>query len=176
VRTYKRAWIAGGVYFFTVNLVERRNTTLLVDHVDELRKAFRLTKQDHLFDIEAIVVMPDHLHAIWRLPPNDSDFAARWRLIKARFSRQLGGNENISPSRLRKGERGIWQRRFWEHVIRDERDLQNHIDYIHFNPVKHGHVQHVIDWPHSSFHRYVRDGLYPEDWAAPKSIQELDLD
>jgi len=174
MRTYKRARIAGGVYFFTVNLVERRSTTLLVDHLEELREAFRLTKQGHPFDIEAMVVMPDHLHAIWRLPPKDSDFANRWRLIKARFPRELGRTESISSSRLRTGERGIWQRRFWEHVSRDERDLHNHIDYIHFNPVKH--VQHVIDWPHSSFHRYVRDGLYPADWAAPNSIHMLNLD
>jgi len=176
MRTYRRVWIAGGLYFFTVALSERRNATLLVDRVSELREAFRTIKRIHPFDIEAMVVMPDHLHAIWRLPDGDSDFATRWRLIKARFSRAMERGENIPPSRLRKGERNIWQRRLWEHAIRDERDYWNHIDYIHINPVKHGHVTRVADWPYSSFHRYVRDGVYPPDWAAPACVTEMDFD
>jgi len=111
------------------------------------------------------VVLPDHLHTIWSLPENDCDFALRWRLIKSAVSRELPGGEPISESRAARGERGIWQRRYWEHTLRDERDLERHVDYIHFNPVKHGHVSKVQDWPYSSFHRIVQLGICPEDWA-----------
>jgi len=161
---YRRNFVPGGSFFFTVNLAERR-LRLLTEHVDLLRKAFRSARTSHSFDIEAIVVLPDHLHAIWTLPPGDADFATRWRLIKSTFSRGLPRGERISESRAAKGERGIWQRRYWEHTLRDERDLERHVDYIHYNPVKHGLVSRVQDWPHSSFHRYVRDGVYPADWA-----------
>ena len=112
-----------------------------------------------------MVVLPDHLHAIWTMPENDGDYSMRWRMIKSMFSHSLPNDERISVSRLAKGERGIWQRRYWEHQIRDELDFQRHVDYIHINPVKHGHVQRVKDWPHSSFHRYVREGLLPDSWA-----------
>jgi putative transposase len=115
--------------------------------------------------IDAIVILPDHLHAVWTLPDGDRDFALRWRLIKAAFSRGLSAGERISASRARKAERGIWQRRYWEHTLRDDDDLARHIDYIHFNPVKHGHVARVVDWPHSSFHRMVERGVYPADWG-----------
>jgi putative transposase len=110
-------------------------------------------------------VLPDHLHAIWTLPEGEADFALRWRLIKAAFSRALSRREPISLSRARKSERGIWQRRYWEHTLRDDQDLARHIEYIHFNPVKHGHVTQVQDWPYSSFHRMVRLGLYPASWV-----------
>ncbi|MBN8964752.1 MAG: transposase, partial [Rhizobiales bacterium] len=133
--------------------------------IGALRVAFRETKTRHPFSIEAIVVLPDHLHTIWSLPEGDSDFATRWRLIKASFSRALPAGEQISESRTGKGERGIWQRRYWEHTLRDESDFARHADYIHFNPVKHGHSTRVVDWPHSSFHRMVRLGVYPADWA-----------
>jgi putative transposase len=102
---------------------------------------------------------------IWTLPEGDADFSVRWRLIKSTFSRALPRNESISRSRTEKGERGIWQRRFWEHTLHDERDFERHADYIHFNPVKHGHDRRVRDWPHSSFARMVQSGVYPEDWA-----------
>jgi putative transposase len=162
--SYRRNFISGGTFFFTVNLAERR-LRLLTDHVGVLRAAFRQTRAIHPFTIEAIVVLPDHLHAIWLLPEDDSDFATRWRLIKSVFSRALPRGERISESRISKGERGIWQRRYWEHTLRDERDFARHMDYIHFNPVKHGHVQQVKDWPYSSFHRMMRLGVYPQDWA-----------
>jgi len=110
-------------------------------------------------------VLPDHIHAIWTLPEDDADFAGRWRPIEPAFSRGLPQGERISASRLAKAERGIWQRRYWEHTLRDEADLARHADYIHFNPVKHGHVTRVRDWPYSSFHRMVRLGVYPADWA-----------
>jgi REP-associated tyrosine transposase len=112
----------------------------------------------------AICILPDHLHAIWSLPDNDADYALRWNLIKTGFSRGLTAVRG-SSSKVRKREKGIWQRRYWEHTIRNENDLTRHIDYIHFNPVKHGLVQRVCDWPHSSFHQYVKRGTLPADWA-----------
>ena len=161
---YRRNFICGGSFFFTANLAERR-LRLLVDYIDLLRQAFRYVRRRHPFDIEAIVVLPDHLHAIWTLPEGDADFALRWRLIKSTFSRGLPAGEPRFASRAKKGERGIWQRRYWEHTLRDEEDFARHADYIHFNPVKHGHVSRVSDWPYSSFHRMVRFGIYPLDWA-----------
>jgi putative transposase len=161
---YRRHFVAGGSYFFTVNLAERR-ARLLTEHIDVLRGAFRHARARRPFTIDAIVVLPDHLHAIWTLPEQDSDFPLRWRLIKATFSRSLPLEERVSRSRSRKGERGIWQRRYWEHTIRDEDDFARHVDYVHFNPVKHGHVRRVVDWPYSSFHRMLRQGFYPTDWA-----------
>ena len=138
---------------------------LLVEQVALLRHAFRYVRRRHPFDIHAVVVLPDHLHSIWTLPEGDSDFALRWRLIKSAFSRGLPVDERISASRASKGERGIWQRRYWEHTLRDEADFVRHADYIHFNPVKHGYVSRVCDWPYSSFSRMVRLGVYPLDWA-----------
>ena len=161
---YRRNFIPGGSFFFTVNLAERRSH-VLTEHIGALRAAFRETKANHPFNIEAIVVLPDHLHAIWSLPEGDADFSPRWRLIKSRFSHALPKGERISASRRSKSERGIWQRRYWEHTLRDEGDFARHVDYIHFNPVKHGHVARVTDWPHSSFHRMTRLGVYQVDWA-----------
>ena len=113
----------------------------------------------------AICVMPDHLHAIWTMPDDDSSYSSAWSLIKARFSRALAKRDtSLVPNAL--GEHVVWQRRFWEHTIRDERDLENHISYIHYNPVKHGHCARPIDWPHSSFHRFVRDDVLPSYWSA----------
>ncbi len=169
--TYRRNTVAGGTYFFTVNLADRRSR-LLTDNIALLRTAFRYTRRRHLFTIDAIVVLPDHLHTIWTMPERDADFAMRWALIKASFSRMLLKGEPVSTSRVRKRERGIWQRRYWEHTIRDEDDFARHVDYIHFNPVKHGHVEHVAAWPYSSFHRMVRLGFYPENWAADPNGQE----
>src|SRR2546423_15617184 len=122
--------------------------------------------------MEAEVVFPEHLHCLWRLPPGDYAFPMRWCLIKAYFTRMLPRGEASSVSRQRKGERGIWQRRYWEHVIRDEQDYQRHLDYIHYNPVKHGYVQAAKDWPYSSFHRWVAQGVYPVDWAASAEVKE----
>ncbi len=144
---YRRNFIAGGSFFFTVNLAERR-LRLLTQHIDELRGAFRETRQRHPFTIDAVVVLPDHLHAVWTLPEGDADFATRWRLIKSAFSRSLPNGERISDSRAAKGERGIWQRRYWEHTIRDQNDFARHVDYVHINPVKHGLVPQVRDWPY----------------------------
>lgn len=141
---YRRYRQHGGTYFFTVNLADRKACTLL-EHVDTLCESVRRVKQSHAFDILGWVVLPDHLHAVWMLPEEDDDCSIRWALIKSGFSRRLPRTEAISKSRARKGERGIWQRRFWEHVITDTEDLERHLDYIHFNPVKHRYVERPID-------------------------------
>ena len=168
---YRRNFIAGGSFFFTVNLAERR-LQLLTEHVDELRNAFRKVRQRHPFTIDAMIVLPDHLHAVWTLPDGDAYFATRSQLIKSAFSHSLPSGERISESRAARGERGIWQRRYWEHTIRDERDFARHVDYIHINPVKHGLVTRVRDWPFSSFHRMVKLGVYPEDWAGDVAVND----
>jgi putative transposase len=161
---YRRAFVPGGCWFFTVNLLNRHQT-LLLDHVDVLRGAFADTRQKYPFDITAIVILPDHLHAVWTLPPDDSDFSMRWRLIKSRFAKSLPNQERRSAVRKARRERGIWQRRFWEHLIRDEGDYARHVEYCYINPIKHGLVTRVQDWPHSSFHRDVQRGIFPLDWA-----------
>jgi putative transposase len=161
---YQRAGVTGGTYFFTVNLAERKRT-LLVDYIDTLRGAISKVKTSHPFRIDAMVVLPDHLHAMWTLPTDDRDYPTRWMLIKSAFSRRIADGERRSKSRQANGERGIWQRRYWEHLIRDERDYACHADYIHFNPVKHGYVDSVVDWPYSTFHREVERGTYPRHWA-----------
>ena len=160
---YRRNRIAGGTYFFTVTLRDRR-AAFLTTHIDALRQVFRDARRARPFQIEAIAVMPDHLHTIWCLPAGDADYAGRWRMIKSRFTRQLV-QRGVAMNRNAKGEYDLWQRRYWEHTIRDDLDLQKHVDYIHYNPVKHGLVKRVMDWPYSSFHRYVRQGMIPADWA-----------
>ena len=129
-----------------------------------MRAAYGKVQRDSPFLTIAICILPDHLHAVWQLPADDADFSSRWSKIKSGFSRVLPVTARTA-SKLAKREKGIWQRRFWEHQIRDESDLQRHVDYIHFNPVKHGLVQRVADWPYSSFHRYVRAGQLERDWA-----------
>lgn len=138
---------------------------MLVKHINLLKENIRTVKQRHPFDIHAWVVLPDHMHCIIELPENDADFPLRWRLIKMGFSKSLPANERLSAVRKRRGERGIWQRRYWEHLIKDEEDYRVHMDYVHINPVKHGLSKEVSDWPHSTFHRLVREGVYPIDWA-----------
>ncbi len=159
---YRRNFVAGGCYFFTVNLLERQRT-LLTEHIDLLRDSVRRVRRLHPFHIDAWVVLPDHMHCIWTLPPDTDDFPMRWRLIKLLFSKGLPRTERLSATRQRRAERGIWQRRYWEHTIVTERDYAQHIDYIHVNPLKHGYVQRVCDWPHSTFHRYVADGILLPD-------------
>ena len=162
---YRRAFIPGGTWFFTVNLLQRRGNDLLVREIDLLRDTVRRVRHRYPFHIDAWVVLPEHMHAIWTLPPGDSDFSTRWRLIKSGFSRVLPNTERRSAVRRLAGERGIWQRHFWEHVIRDEVDYEQHLDYVHANPLKHGWVRRVADWPYSSFHRYLAQGMYPADWC-----------
>jgi putative transposase len=160
---YRRNRLQGGTYFFTVTLAERQSSAL-VDQIGALRAAFRVAKRERPFIIDAIVVLPDHLHVILTLPQGDADFAGRWRRIKGHFSSQLLA-AGIAIGRHANGELALWQRRYWEHTIRDEQDFVRHVDYVHYNPVKHRLVTRVRDWPHSSFHLYVRRGLLPQDWA-----------
>ena len=160
---YRRARTPGGTYFFTVNLMERQRD-LLVQHIAVLRTVVHKVMAAHPFHIDAMVVLPDHLHAVWTLPKNDAEFSTRWGLIKAGFSRYLPADEPRNASRTSKGERGVWQRRFWEHLIRDEQDYAAHLDYCHYNPVKHGYVESAAQWPYSSFHRHVQHGTYTMDW------------
>ena len=160
---YRRNVVPGGTYFFTVTLADRRSR-LLVDQVDALRLAFRDTRARHPFTVDAIVVLPDHLHIVMTLPIDDPDFSTRWASIKRRFTDAVA-KAGVPVARHRTGEPALWQRRFWEHTIRDDRDLAHHVDYVHFNPVKHGLVGRVRDWPWSSFHRFVRLGVLPRDWG-----------
>jgi REP-associated tyrosine transposase len=161
---YRRAFVPGGCWFFTHNLLDRRQA-ILVDQIEALRRAFSETQKKYPFEITAIVILPDHLHAVWTLPADDADFSTRWRLIKARFAKSIPKGEQVSVVRKARDERGVWQRRFWEHLIRNDADYARHVEYCYINPVKHGLVRRVQDWPHSSFHRDVRRGLFPIDWA-----------
>jgi putative transposase len=171
MRTYTRAFTPGGTFFFTVNLADR-SASLFTDHIVALRESVRRIRETHPFHIDAMVVLPEHLHAILTLPSGDADYPIRWALIKAGFSRKLPKAESISLSRRRKGERGIWQRRYWEHLIRDDDDFARHVDYIHYNPVKHGHVKSPCDWEYSSIHRFIREGILSRNWGADYIIKE----
>jgi len=165
---YRRNRVPGGIYFFTVNLLDRRSD-LLVTRIDALRDAVRFARARAPFHIDARVTLPNHLNCVWTLPEGDADFPSRWRSIKIAFSKSLPPTEARSPAMVRRGERGIWQQRHWEHTIRDDRNYAAHLDYIHFNPVKHGLVEHPADWPFSSFRRCVARGLYPVGWPGGNS-------
>lgn len=165
---YRRANVHGATYFFTV--VTHRRQPFLTD--ERCRKALRdavdRVRSELPFEIHAWVLMPDHLHTVWQLPSNDKDFSLRWSLIKQYVTRDCATwipNQALSASREKRGEGGLWQRRFWEHLIRDEDDFIRYLDYIHFNPVKHGYVTNAGDWPYSTFHRYAKQGAYPVDWG-----------
>jgi putative transposase len=167
---YCRCYVPGGSYFFTV-VTERRAAILANDLArNYLRDAIRYCQQRLMFRVDALVILPDHIHSIWTLPPDDCDYSKRWGIIKKHFTQSwlaLGGAEQaISVSRLRYRRRGIWQHRFWEHTLRDEQDFQSHFDYLHFNPVKHGLVKNVMDWPFSSFHHWVGQGVYSDHWGS----------
>ncbi len=167
---YRRVQTKGGTFFFTVTLAQRPSD-LLIRQIDLLRRVYGSVQERNPFETVAICILPDHLHAIWSLPADDADFALRWNLIKSGFSRGLPVAGTRSPSKIAKREKGIWQRRYWEHAIRDEVDLARHVDYIHFNPVKHGLVARARDWPHSSFHKHVERGNLPLDWGG--EVREL---
>ena len=167
---YRRLFIPGGTYFFTLVTYKRRR--ILTDPLarDCLHSAIETIRTDWPFTMSAIVLLPDHLHAIWTLPEGDWNYPIRWSLIKRKFKQlylKWGGREYfLSHSRKKRNERGIWQRRYWEHAIEDENDLERHFDYIHYNPVKHGLVSSPNDWLWSSFQRYVREGFYPATWGS----------
>jgi putative transposase len=162
---YRRAWHKGGTYFFTVNCLQRKNNDCLLRNIDLLRAVIAKVKKTHPFHIHAWVVLPEHMHCVMELPEGDADYAKRWMLIKMLFSRGIPKNERRSKTRIERRERGIWQRRYWEHLIRDDRDYQAHVDYVHINPVKHGLVKEVKDWPYSTFHKLVEQGIYTQNWG-----------
>ena len=169
VSRYRRANVAGGSYFFTV-VTERRQPVLTDPAVrDALRAAIKSVRATRPFRIDGWVLLPDHLHTVWTLPPDDADFPTRWRLIKAHVTRTLGDAylrpEWLTERRAEKRCGTLWQHRYWERLLRDEGDYRNHLDYLHLNPVKHGLVNRVVDWPWSSFHRLAASGVYPSDWC-----------
>ena len=169
---YRRARTQGGTYFFTVVTHKRNKILCRGNNVSLLRKAFKLVMEKHPFTIDAFVLLPDHVHCIWTIPDGDRDFSKRWRLIKSYFSRKCDDKYEHTPSasRRKKKEPGVWQRRFWEHLIRDDEDFVRHVEYIHYNPVKHRLVKTPKEWEYSSFHRYVREGVYDLDWGAGQNI------
>ena len=186
---YRRDTTLGATYFFTVVTYQRRPLFQTDEAVELLRESILTVRQRHPFIIDAFVLLPDHLHCIWTLPPDDADYATRWMLIKSRFTRHLGNvglgqmegvglrgaqpdlrvvagaSRNAAFVREDRRQRTVWQPRYWEHRIRDDTDFARHVDYIHWNPVKHGLVARVADWPYSSVHRYLRQGLLPANWA-----------
>jgi putative transposase len=178
---YRRARVKGGTYFFTVVTYKRTKIFSRSDNIELLRQAFRIVIKRHPFKIDAFVLLPDHLHCVWTLPRGDDNFSTRWRLIKSYFSRNfdqrnVGWVEGRNPtsttkSRFKKKEKLIWQRRFWEHLMRNDEDLRRHVDYIHYNPVKHGLTKAPCDWDYSSFHRYVDKGMYDVKWGAGNKIE-----
>ena len=173
--SYRRAYVPGGTYFFTVVTHQRRHLFDREENRTLLGNAFRECRQTWPFEINAIVLLPDHLHAIWTLPRGDDNYSGRWSVIKKSFTQAFlnsGGRDwKVSAGKQRENRRGIWQKRFWEHVIEDEDDFETHFDYIHYNPVRHGLVRCPRDWPASSFHRWVEKGVYPRDWACGRSAQ-----
>jgi len=163
---YRRVYIEGGCYFFTVVTEKRRKIFSEDDNVKRLRAAFKTVMQKRPFVIDAAVVLPDHLHFIWTLPEYDSDYSTRWRLIKSAFIKQYPDKFIVqNANRKKKKQQELWQHRGWEHCLRDKRDFQQHIDYIHYNPVKHGLVKRASDWQYSSIHRYIKSGMLDKNWG-----------
>jgi len=172
ISTYRRVFSPGGTYFFTLVTWRRRHLLASEERVALLREAFAHIKRERPFSVDAAVILPEHLHCILRLPHGDSDYPGRWREIKKRFSGRVDTRTNLH------GERPVWQRRYYEHLVRDDEDWRRHMDYIHYNPVKHGLVERVADWPWSSFRQSVARGWYPEDWGsiAPAAIEGVELE
>ena len=167
---YRRSRLAGGTFFFTVVTEQRANLLCTELARSLLSKAVRDCRRRWPFHIDAIVLLGDHLHAIWTLPEGDTDYSTRWAWIKKEFSKSWiatgGFSREVSPRRQRRRRLGIWQRGFWEHTIQNETDFARHFDYVHYNPIKHGLVKSVSEWPYSTFHRWVRKGVYPIDWGS----------
>ena len=166
---YRRARVPGGTYFFTVVTYRRQGFLTAPESREALRDAIADVRKVLPFSVDAWVLLPDHLHCIWTLPEGDQDFSKRWGMIKAGFSKRVKNHLHheswMTASKRKHRESTLWQRRFWEHVIRDETDYRAHVDYVHFNPVKHGLTKRVCDWPFSTFHRYLERGVYTADWG-----------
>lgn len=166
---YRRVYIPGGTYFFTLVTYRRQKIFADSSNVELLRKSFREVKAKRPFQLVAAVILPDHLHCLWCLPDADADFSSRWQMVKTGFSRRI-------PAQVRADDtKTIWQPRFYEHCLRDESDFQKHLDYIHYNPVKHGLVATPGEWPHSSFARFVAFGWYASDWGGAEPPDVMDL-
>lgn len=167
---YRRAVVNGGTYFSTLVTYHRQKILCESDVRKALRKGIQNVRQKHPFFINAWVLLPDHLHCIWTLPENDTDYSLRWAKVKRFVSKQCGAllyrDDLVNESKHRRNESTIWQRRFWEHLIRDDQDMKIHMDYIHYNPVKHKLVEGVKEWPYSTFHRYCENGIYPANWGS----------
>ena len=172
---YRRPKLPGGTFFFTVVTCRRRKILTNPDCRDTMRNVIEHVRKKRPFTIESLVLLPDHLHCIWKLPKNDDEVSIRWNLIKSGFSKLMKPvyhkYEWMTDSKTSKRETTIWQRRYWEHQIRDDRDFEKHMDYIHYNPVKHGLANRVKDWPYSTFHRFVKEGIYPETWGGESTVE-----
>ncbi len=177
---YLRTHLNGSTYFFTVVTYMRYPIFKEATSINLLKKCFQNVMKIHLFNLDAIVILPDHLHTIWTLPEDESDYSTRWKQIKGSFSRSYGGSNSrkITESMQKKGEKGIWQRRFWEHLIRNQEDFNRHCDYIHYNPVKHGLVNSPSEWEFSSLKKFVEKGIYNKDWGKviKGDLVEMDLE
>jgi len=177
---YRRSFVEGGTYFFTVVTYGRLPILTTETSRDILHQAWIEVKERFPFETLAVCLLPDHLHCIWRLPEGDMDYPVRWKEIKRRFTirylKEVGPGEERNQSRQKKREAAIWQRRYWEHTLDKQEDLEEHLDYIHYNPIKHGFVMRAGDWPYSSFSRYVKGGIYEPDWEGGETgrIQRLD--
>jgi putative transposase len=165
---YRRWFRTGGTYFFTVVTFNRRKIFCNELARSFLHRAITEVRALRPFEMPGVVLLPEHCHCIWKMPDDDDDFSVRWSMIKMRFTKSWlasGGRDvSVSASRIKRGERGVWQRRFWEHLIADQQDFARHMDYIHYNSVKHGHVKCPHQWKHSSFLRWVNEGIYGRDW------------
>lgn len=179
---YRRWFVPGGTYFFTVVTYNRHPLFRDALASELLGNAFREVVADHPFELLAAVLLWDHVHCLWILPPGDDAYPARWKAIKDKFTTSWlaagGHEESVTASQRERGHRGVWQRRYNEHVVRDDEDLEARFDYIHFNPVKHGYVAHPAQWPWSSFHRYVQAKHYPAHWGsiAPPDLEGMDFE
>jgi len=173
---YRKIKQPGATFFFTLATYQRRKILDKAPYYQALKSAISAVRKTHPFTIEAFVLLPDHLHCIWTMPSNDCDYAIRWGLIKNQVSRQekaLTKTAMIGQSRISE-ESGFWERRVWKHQIGDDKDYAVHVDYIHWNPVKHGYVSKVNHWPYSSFHKFVKKGVYPPDWSGMPN-EELEM-
>ena len=166
---YRRAYVPGGTFFLTLVTFERQRLFAAAENIARLRRALAIVKRERPFEVAAAVIMPDHLHFVWTLPAGDADFSSRAGRFKVLFTQSVresgAARVRSTRSRQRHRESTIWQRRFWEHVVRDEHDLERRVDYIHYNPVKHGLVACPHQWPYSSFERWVQRGAYAANWC-----------
>ena len=169
---YRRSRTKGATYFFTVLTYKRKRILCKTDNVKIIKEAFRHVALQRPFLVDAFVMLPDHIHCIWTLPDDDNDFSTRWRLIKGYFTRRCDKKyrDEQSDNMQKKCLQGIWQQRFWEHTIRSDRDFAAHVDYIHYNPVKHGLVKKPRDWEHSTFNKYVKAGVYDINWGTTEEM------